>query len=243
MGSCVAVQPIVIFGGFLSFAMFYSGMRDGLVRITGQPVWIVETRGHDWLPSITSLGWPYLLRKLDHTVRQAARESVTGRVTLIGHSAGGVLARLYLSPRPFLGSIYAGLDYVSQLITLGSPHHNQGKVTRGGHMSRWVERRYPGAYFVPHVKYASVAGRLIRGDRHGSFRERWAYDVYKEISGDGSTWGDGMIPVASALLHGAQHAVLEDVGHFSGFGRLWYGSQEIIPLWWAAVEGRDVSGS
>jgi len=225
-------QPIVIFGGFMSFSMLYWEMRDALASFTGQPVWIVETLGHDWLPSVTRLGWAYLLRKLDRTVQQALGESATDKVTLIGHSAGGVLARLYLSPKPFLGHAYRGLDHVDHLITLGSPHHNQGGLTRGGPMSRWVEQRYPGAHFAPQVKYASVAGKLIRGDPAGSLHERWVYNNYAKIGGDGSAWGDGLIPVDSALLRGSNQLVLDGVSHFSGFGGPWYGSQEIIPLWW-----------
>jgi pimeloyl-ACP methyl ester carboxylesterase len=235
----MAAQPIVIFGGFLSFTMLYWGMRDVLESISGQPVWPVETWSHDWLPSFTRLGWAHLLRKLEDTVQQAAAESPTGKVTLIGHSAGGVLARLYLSPNPFLGYAYRGIDYVNHLITLGSPHYNQGSLKYGGQMSRWVEQRCPGACYAPQVKYTSVAGKLVRGDRQGSLQERWAYNVYAEIGGDGNAWGDGLIPLESALLHGSHQVVLDDIGHFSGFGRLWYGSQDMIPLWWNAAGGDD----
>jgi pimeloyl-ACP methyl ester carboxylesterase len=224
-------QPIVIFGGFMSFSMLYREMRDALASFTGQPVWIVETLGHDWLPSVTRLGWAFLLRKLDRTVQQALCHSASGKVTLIGHSAGGVLARLYLSPKPFLGHAYRGLDHVDHLITLGSPHRNQGGLTRGGPMSRWVEQRYPGAHFAPQVKYTSVAGKLIRGDPAGSLHERWVYENYAKIGGDGCAWGDGLIPVDSALLRGSNQLVLDGVSHFSGFGGPWYGSPEIIPLW------------
>jgi len=233
--STMATQPVVLFGGFLSFATLYWGMRDVLVRISEQPVSIVETWGHDWLPSITPLGWLHLLRKLDYTVRQAVSDSATGKVTLIAHSAGGVLARLYLSPNPFLGRTFRGLDYISHLITLGSPHHNQGGLMRGGQMSRWIEKRYPGTCFAPQVKYISVAGKLVRGSRSGSLQERWAFNVYKEIGGDGYAWGDGLIPVQAALLRGSHQITLDGVGHFSGFGGPWYGSQEIISLWWPAA--------
>jgi pimeloyl-ACP methyl ester carboxylesterase len=227
----MATQPIVIFGGFLSFAMLYGEMRNALASITRQQVWIVETLGHDWLPSIIPLGWAFLLRKLDHTVRQAARHSTTGKITLIGHSAGGVLARLYLSPRPFLGHSYRGLERVNRLITLGSPHHSQGDLVHGGQMSQWVEQRYPGAYYAPHVNYMSVAGKWMRGDSSGSLRERWIHKTYEKICGDGNAWGDGLIPVKSALLRGSMQITLDSVCHFSGFGGPWYGSREIIPLW------------
>lgn len=226
------VQPIVIFGGFMSFSMLYWEMRDALASIARQPVWIVQTVGHDWLPSVTSLGWAFLLRKLDQTVRQALGDSETGKVTLIGHSAGGVLARLYLNPKPFWGHVYRGRDTVDHLITLGSPHYNRGGLTFGGPMSRWVEHRCPDACHAPQVRYTSVAGKLIRGDANGSLHARWVYHNYDKIGGDGKAWGDGLIPVDSALLRGSNQVVLDGVSHFSGFGGPWYASPEIIPLWW-----------
>jgi pimeloyl-ACP methyl ester carboxylesterase len=233
------MQPIVIFGGMFSFTMLYWGMQDVLTDLTAGQVWIVKTWGHDWLPSISTLGWAYLLRKLERVVQQAARESPTSQVTLIGHSAGGVLSRLYLSPRPFWGHAYRGLNYVERLITLGSPHYNRGGLMRGGRLSRWVERHYPGACFEQ-VKYTSVAGKLIQGERAGTPRARLAYEPYEQIGGDGNAWGDGLIPVQSALLSGAQHIVLEGVGHFTGFGGPWYGSREVIPVWWQQAGGSHV---
>jgi pimeloyl-ACP methyl ester carboxylesterase len=227
----MAAQPIVILGGFMSFAMLYWDMREALASATGQPVWVVETLGHDWLPGVTPVGWLRPLHKLDRTVRQAVSGSATGKVTLIGHSAGGVLARLYLSPRPFLGHAYRGLERVDGLITLGSPHHNRGGLTRGGVMSRWVEQRYPGAFFAPDVQYTSVAGKLTQGDPDGALHERWAYNNYERIGGKGDAWGDGLIPVESALLYGSHQLVLEGVSHFAGFGGTWYGSREVIPRW------------
>ena len=227
----MTAQPMVILGGFMSFASLYGGMRDELASITGQPVAIVQTFGHDWLPSVTPVGWTRLSRKLDCTVCSAASYSATGRITLIGHSMGGVLARLYLSPRPFMGQVYRGLDLVDRLITLGSPHHNQAGLTRGGMMSRWVERHYPGAFFAPRVEYVSVAGKAIRGNLSGTGRERWVYWNHKKMCGRGDTWGDGIVPVESALLRGSRPIVLEGVSHFGRPGGRWYGDDDVIPVW------------
>jgi pimeloyl-ACP methyl ester carboxylesterase len=231
-----ASQPVVLMGGFASNDLIYGGLRDTLAEIAGQRVWVVKTRSVDWLPSVVPAGWLYLLNKLAHTVRQAVQGSRTGKVTLVGHSAGGVLARLYLSPRPFLGHTYSGLEVVDRLITLGSPHDNQHPV-HGGWMSRWIERRYPGAYFSEQVRYASVAGRLIRGKRDGSLHERNAYRFYRRMAGQGDIWGDGLIPVRSALLDGAQQIVLDGVSHFAGFGGPWYGAQDVVPRWWHDATG------
>jgi pimeloyl-ACP methyl ester carboxylesterase len=232
----MTVEPIVIFGGFLSADWVYHGLRDTLTKLTGRPVSIVNTHGPEWLGTVIRPGWVGLLRKLDRAVQAAARQSSTGKVTLIGHSAGGVLARLYLSDRPFLGYAYRGLDRVSQLITLGSPHHNRGGLTHGGRLSHWIEHHYPGAYFAPRVTYISVAGKSRRGDRAGTRAERFAYDVYRDMCGSSDTWGDGLIPIESAVLHGSRAIVLDGVSHYSVFGDPWYGSETSVPLWWLASQ-------
>jgi pimeloyl-ACP methyl ester carboxylesterase len=227
-----ADQPIVIFGGFLSADWIYFALRDTMADLTGQHVSVVQTRSADWLPSVLQYGWATLLRKLDQEVQAAAQMSSTGKVTLIGHSAGGVLARLYLSPRPFYGDAFGGYQRVAQLITLGSPHHNRGGLTRGGHMSQWIEQHYPGTAFAPLVKYSAVAGQSLHGNQHGMPRERIAYRTYRGISGRGNEWGDGLVPTSAALLRDAQHITLDGVAHFSMLGDVWYGSETIVPLWW-----------
>jgi pimeloyl-ACP methyl ester carboxylesterase len=232
-------QPIVIFGGFLSADRIYFALRESLAALTGQHISVVQTRSLDWLPSVSQVGWAVLLRKLDRAVQAAAQISATGKVTLIGHSAGGVLSRLYLSPQPFYGQACRGYERVSQLITLGSPHHNRGGLTRGGYMAQWIERHYPGAAFSPFVSYTAVAGQILRGDARGTPRERMAYRTYRSISGQGNEWGDGLVPTSAALLRGAQHITLTGVAHYSIFGADWYGSEAIIPLWWQRSQEQD----
>jgi pimeloyl-ACP methyl ester carboxylesterase len=229
-----SAEAIVILGGFLSMSTIYDTMRSALVRLTGQPVYVVATHSIDWIPGLLPAGWLHLLRKLDRTARSAAKLATSGRITLIGHSAGGVLGRLYLSPEPFLGQVFGGLERVGRLITLGSPHYNACRWLHGGMMARWVEDRVSGAHFSPQVQYCSVAGKLMRGDSQGSLRERQAYSFYKQIGGEGDAWGDGLVPVASALLADSQQIILEGVGHFAGFGGPWYGTEETIAAWWHA---------
>jgi hypothetical protein len=224
--------PIVILGGFLSVPRIYAPMRDWLAQCTNQPVWVVETGVHDWLKGVRAEGWARILDRLERTVHEAAGSSPTGRITLIGHSAGGVMGRLFLSPTPFLGRSYAGLEPVAHLITLGSPHYN----LRGSRMRRWVEKQYPGSYF-PSVRYTSVAGKAIHGRRRGSLGERWAYACYWRLCGDGNVWGDGLVPLSSQLLSGSQQIVLEGVSHFTGFGGPWCGSPSILPRWWYTSMG------
>jgi hypothetical protein len=44
--------------------------------------------------------------------------------------------------------------------------------------------------------------------------------------------GDGLIPLASALLPGAGQLVLDDAAHGQGIGRDWYGSERFVDRWW-----------
>jgi len=222
------INPIVIFGGFLSYAGLYSTMRDDLTSITGQPVFIVDTKGYDWLPSITIHGWIYLLRKLDQAVEAALKTTSSGKVILVAHSAGGVLARLYLSSNPFPDVKLLGRECVNQLVTLGSPHDNQSGLTRGGSMSRWINKRYPGSIYAPQVKYFSVAGKFSYGNPFGTRKERWIYQNYKKIIGKGDVWGDGLIPIEAAILEGSEKIVLEGVSHAKIFDKKWYGSEDIL---------------
>jgi hypothetical protein len=43
--------------------------------------------------------------------------------------------------------------------------------------------------------------------------------------------GDGLVPVASALLPGARHLVLDEAVHGPGSPR-WYGGHEQLDAWW-----------
>jgi pimeloyl-ACP methyl ester carboxylesterase len=209
----------------------YRAMGRALTRMTGRPVRIVDAWTYDWVPSTSRAGWAGLLDKLGHAVRASLRESPTGKVTVVGHSAGGVVARLYLSDQPFLGRTYGGHEHVDGLITLGSPHHN----VRGGRMRRWVDEQYPGACFAPQVQYVCVAGKSVQGKRHGAAVERLAYRFYGRLSGAGDAWDDGLVPIASAILPGSRPIILEGVGHYAVWRVPWYGSPEVIAQWWAAA--------
>jgi pimeloyl-ACP methyl ester carboxylesterase len=216
----------------LSFPILYRSLRDALAEISGQTVSIAPAYSYDWFPGTGPADWKKVLTKLDRAIRKAANSSPMGKVTLVGHSAGGVLARLYLSPEPLLGRAFRGVRWVEHLITIGSPHDNQSGVMFGGRMSQWVNERCPGSTFAPQVRYTSVVGRACQGNRRGSFRRRLAYFSYRGISGRGDAWGDGIVPIRAAWLDRAQQIVLEGVNHYVGFGRPWYGSPEVIPQWW-----------
>ena len=226
---------IVILGGFLTPASLYAGLADTLSTLSDQPVPIVPTLGVDWLPSVVQAGWTIILRKLDRSVRSAASGS-QGQVTLICHSAGGLIARLYVSGGPILGRDNGGHGLVERLVTLGTPHYNSHRRrVHGGMLAHFANERAPGAFASPAVSYVSVAGSSLRGNRHGSFRDRHTYTFYRRLGGAGNVWGDGLIPVSSARLESAQQITLDGVSHHTSYGSTWFGSPQVIEQWWRAT--------
>ncbi len=240
MGECVSERmseraderadcpPVVILGGFLATRRHYWEMQPALEKIVRQKVYVVPTTRLDWLLAYRPFGWGRILKKLDRTVRKVLARTGAEKVVLVGHSLGGVMARIYLSPEPFRGRAYGGKELVRALITLGSPHRNG----RGDTMRHWVEQTYPGAFFEPAVRYVSVAGKARRGDLNGKSLDREAYRSYEYLCGRGAVWGDGRVPVDSALLEGSVPVVLDGVFHSPKRGSPWYGNTWIVRAWW-----------
>lgn len=227
------MSAIVIMGGFLAPRQAYSGLQATLADLTGWPVFVVDTLGVEWLAAVTPPGVGHLLTLLRATIQRAA--AAGGSITLVAHSAGGVLSRLYLGPLPYQGRQCGGLEYVQHLITLGSPHHSRGRLFHGGPLSRLVQIRYPDAFFAPTVTYSAVAGNWRPGRRGVSPSAQWRDHLYRDLCGDGLAQGDGLVPVKSALLQGAHPIVMEGVSHHSLLGEPWYGSPAVVASWWAAA--------
>lgn len=228
-------QPVVIFGGFLSYANNYRGMQAHIEAITGQKVAIVNTRGYDWLSIISIQGWIYLIHKLDEAVLKVLDGSNRQDVFILGHSIGGILAKIYLLDDPFPGEKFPGREAVTHLVTLGSPHSNKGGLTRGGLLTRWIDNKYPNGALAPNVSYTSIAGKFLRGNKKGSTREYWVYQNYRSICGKGDGWGDGLIPIDCALMEGSHKIVLDNISHAQIFGHPWYGDKESVGRIFASI--------
>jgi hypothetical protein len=229
-------QPVVLFGGFLTNPLLMRGIRLAMADVTGQRIFLVPARSHDWMLGVSRAGRARLLRFLHQTVQSAIAVSATGKVTLVGHSAAGVVSRQYLSPEAFAGTAYAGHRFVDHLITLGSPHVSDSIY--GGRGSQWVGERYPGAFFSPEVRYTCVVGKHVQGSARGSLRARTAFRSYGFLTGHSADWGDGCVPLSSALLGGTRHVIVDGAAHFWGlwgFRVPWYGSPECIADWWPAA--------
>ena len=228
MNKSIIEQPIVILGGFLAATHFYSDLKNALHVLSGNPVYICGLNVLEWYRAINARGWIKIMIKLQRLVENVVCESKTGKIILIGHSSGGVISRLYLSPNDFLGYVFNGKRYVSHLITLGSPHYN----LRGTPMRKFVQDKYPDSYFHPDVKYFSVAGTGVLGNKKGNVLERISYYSYRCLCGKGNVYGDGLVPINSALLRGSRQVTLEETGHPFLAARNWYGKPENVSIWW-----------
>ncbi len=236
----LASQPILLLGGFLIGAEAYGPMVERLEQLSGQRVVLLSVTRLEWLLTIAPLGWARLLDRVAVAAGELAASSASGRITLIGHSSGGILLHLFLADGPFEGRRYRGRQLADTLITLGSPH----TALKATAMRARVARELPGAFFSRDpefpVRYGAVAGAIDLDPSAGqasATARRLAPTAYRNSSGDANDRGDGLVPLSSALLEGAEPVVLEGVAHGGAFGPRWYGSGDVVERWWAALSG------
>mmetsp|Transcript_23730 Transcript_23730/g.57487 ORF Transcript_23730/g.57487 Transcript_23730/m.57487 type:complete len:244 (-) Transcript_23730:2156-2887(-) len=183
------------------------------------------------LPNGPSYSW--YIQRINDTVTEILENVEEEHVVLVAHSAGGWLARAYLAE---------GEDHrIRALVTLGTPHRNEGgtDVTRG--VLPHLNERYPGA-FHEGVRYISVAGNAIQGAKDGNVRKsaKAAFAAYRQVCGVGSSRGDGVVPLQCAHLDGATQLTLNGVWHSIDKPELWYGSDGIVDRWlWCLCEDCD----
>uniref|UniRef100_A0A6N2NLV4 Uncharacterized protein n=1 Tax=Salix viminalis TaxID=40686 RepID=A0A6N2NLV4_SALVM len=232
----------------------------------GVPTVVAKVSRFDWLRNAAGLVDPnywsgslrprpvldWYLKRIDEAVQEAKEQAQGQTLSLIGHSAGGWLARVYMEE-------FGQLD-VSLLLTLG---HLQ-KACQGDDQTRgllyYVEKHCKKLY-TPELRYVCIAGRYIQGARFvgdsnveaksmrlsllndlgiststsPGFRARFVGQGYKQVCGQADVWGDGVVPEVSAHLDGAFNISLDGVYH-SPVGsedelRPWYGSPAVVEQW------------
>jgi pimeloyl-ACP methyl ester carboxylesterase len=227
------VQVIIVVGGYNSLWPSYLKMARDLEDLSGLQAIGVPLMPWHWWESGRVNNATNLLQKLQETVEWARRRLRADRFVLVGHSAGGVIARLYLHTSPVWGHVYAGVEHVGAVITLGSPHCSERETGTGWFLTDEANRLVPGTFHAEQVRYRAVASHYLHGNQNGNHWERRAFSAYGYFTGRGDVWGDGMVPVQSALLDGAETKVLEGIAHSRKLGRNWYGgSKAIIRHWW-----------
>jgi pimeloyl-ACP methyl ester carboxylesterase len=226
-------QAIVVIGGYNSAWLQYLNMARHLEDLSGLQAVGVPLMPWHWWAATKKEEASELLQKLEETVAWARRKLAADRLVLVGHSAGGLIARLYLHEKPVWGRVYAGLEHVSRLITLGSPHCQDKGASTHWYLSDMANKLAPGTPHADHIQYTAVVGRYLLGREKGDRRERRAFHAYRYFTGEGAVWGDGIVPVAAARLDGTETRVLEGVAHSRKYSRNWYGgSKQVIRSWW-----------
>jgi len=238
---------VLVLGGFITSPPVYRpfarrllerGVADVLVGGVWTPDWLLAAR-RGLGPIVTRSG-----RALLAASERSVAVSLGAPVLVIGHSAGGMSARLLMSPAPYAGRSLNASGRVGALVTLGTPH----VVTSGGEMGNRVgaeaaafaNREVPGPHFAPRVGYLAVASTAVTGRRDGTRSERGDWAMYQRLLPDPNNAvveGDGLIPLGSAILPGAPSLVLDDAHHGQWPGRDWYGSNGPMDRWWPAALG------
>jgi hypothetical protein len=269
-GTKLPTPPVVILPGFGNADIDYVtplgadesvGLKACLEKRGFDTVEVVPVDRADWLrvagglldadfragegtPDGRAFGW-YLERTGEAVRKAKANAAAAGdtdaRVLLVGHSAGGWLARAALgdgTPESSLARINAKED-VCGLVTLGTPHmpppEDTEDSTRG--VLRYVDKRYPGAA-LDGLAYVTVAGSAVTADKdaaRGSL-ERVAANSYPLVSGPAAAEGgvgDSIVPLEAAHLPGAgvQRITLEEATHSIGSPESWYGSDAVVDDW------------
>lgn len=230
--------PTVILPGYFASALEYQSLEQSL-QASGFPAVTVPLTQRDWFPTLGGRSMVPILRKIDQTVKQQLEQHNTSKINLIGHSAGGWIARLYLGEIPYnihndvsdAAGLWHAYPYISTLVTLGTPHVSQERWTKRN--LDFVKINYPGAFY-PEVQYVCVAGKAIYGERRIG---QWlAYSSYQQTCGIGNCWGDGITPVTAAHLEGAINLTLEGILHSPRRQGMWYGSASAMSAWMSYLQ-------
>lgn len=256
------IRPrFLILPGFGNDAIDYinplkRGINFGIVQSLskrGYDVDVVPIQRYQWLNILSGLFSPgfwknsckpqdlfgFYFTAVDDSVREIKGNSDQPLI-LIGHSAGGWLARGILGN----GIWEAGYqrtftsDLVIGLITLGAPHlppiETAPDMTRGA--LRYVDASYPGAHLNSEtdqsIFYVTVAGTAVMGDLsavEGSMN-KFATGSYTQVTGKpGDVIGDGVVPLSHAHLDNAEKVTLDCFHSIQSDN--WYGGDSVIDKW------------
>jgi hypothetical protein len=238
-----SVPPtVLILGGLVTAPPMYRRLAERL-RVRGAAgVVVANVWPPDWLiAGVRGIG-PLATRSglaLREAWRLSGTVSAGAPLLVVGHSAGGVTARLLTAQEPFPGRRFGAAPLIGAIVSLGTPHRLAAGEGIGRRMSEVAasvaDRVVPAAFFAPEIGYVSVASRAISADPSGHGRERVAGLLYRSVIGRAAvpgTEGDGMVPVAATQLAGARAVLLDHSLHGPSMGAHWYGSDDAVDIWW-----------
>lgn len=203
-------NAVVVVPGFGAPATNYYSMVNELRKLLHDSVYVsvVPVTVQTWLRTFGGRPVTPVLQLLDDEVQKACAQSKTSKVSLVAHSAGGWIARIYLGQVPYPSSgaarAWCGHRFVSKLVCLGTPHRSDEGVAKKN--MQFVNENYPGAYHG-HVEYVNMVGDGGSvAERGGGAWRFWDTDWLPRVSyrltdksiGNGAVAGDGTF---SEALH------------------------------------------
>ncbi|KAH9771101.1 alpha/beta-Hydrolases superfamily protein [Citrus sinensis] len=233
-------RPAVILPGLGNNSGDYQRLQLTL-KDYGVPTVVAEVSRFDWLRNAAGLVdpnyWRATLRprpvldwyfsRMNDAIQKAKEFTPGGKLSLIGHSAGGWLARVYMEE--------FGSSDISLLLTLGTPHLYIQGARFFGNSNVDVDSTVAIDTDQPISEVATVDNKTISTATSTTFRARIVGQGYKQVCGQADVWGDGVVPEVSAHLEGALNISLDGVYH-SPVGsddalRPWYGSPAVVEKW------------
>jgi pimeloyl-ACP methyl ester carboxylesterase len=226
---------VIIIGGYLTEPLQYRPLRRrlldrGAARVSIAPVHLPD---HAVMPFV---GMGPLLLRGGRAIREA-RRLAPAPLIVVGHSMGGLVARLAMAPEPLDGRLAGVAEDVGCLVTLGTPHRLQPQVPwrhPGIRAIEHLERCAPGAAFAPRTGYLTVGSTLGRPARRRPIRTpiQLANRILRGFVGDPpDALGDGLVPDALSRLDGARHVTYPEARH-GAVGGPWYGDSLLVDRWW-----------
>jgi hypothetical protein len=172
-----ATGPVVVLvHGFLCNAGMWGALKRALLTSGISKVYSVTLD-----PFYTSM--PRSLRVFERKLQRILNLSGADQVVLVGHSMGGVLARIFAARRP---------RYVEGLVCVGAPH-------AGTALATWVA--------------STRAGPARTDARWLIAFQNWEQDTQVPTLNIWSKTDNIVSPQSSARLHFGAEQILNDVGH------------------------------
>ncbi len=227
----VAQNPVVILPGVLFWDSLYAEMKKVLAAyVPKKKIAIVPVSFHDWIgfPPSPERSTNRVMAALDRTLAMMQERYPEEKITVIAHSGGGTVALVYLLEQPFQGDVYHRSSSVGKLLALGTPFHTTEHYAK-------IKTDFIDAHLKPEFfgrcRVVSIVSDQYFGSLEKGMIERMCYMFYKNASGEGEVSGDGIVPVKSCFLKGAENVTISGIEHLPTPHTRWYGTKEGIEQW------------
>jgi len=226
-----ARNPVVILPGVLFWDGLYAGMKQELsAYVPAEKIAIAPVSLLDWVgfPPSPERSTNRVMAALDRTIADMERRFPGEEITIVAHSGGGTVALVYLLEQDFQGDVYHRSSSVGKLIALGTPFYTKEQYAKI--KTDFIEEHLRPAFFN-RCRVISLVGDQYMGSLDKGIVERMCYMFYRNVCGEGAVAGDGIVPVKSCFLKGAENVTISGVEHLPTPHTRWYGTKEGIKQW------------